>query len=273
MKSAYQITQGALLAVATLICFLPKAQSAIPDANGAYWGCYTKSGGALRVIDAGASCKSTETKITWNMVGQQGPTGATGPKGDTGPAGKDGATGPKGDTGATGATGPKGDTGAEGPAGKDGKDGSAIVVIDSTGKTVGHVIGIESEPNDGRTNVAININERVFYVTATRNGYYIDDGISYELPNCLGQAYLGIPNDKNFPGPFLVSIVMYGNILYGEVEQEIQLNVSYRSSMSASAPADQSCSNVGGTLEKAAPLEVIVDLDTLFTPPFEVVMQ
>ena len=40
-----------------------------------------------------------------NVIGPQGPTGATGPQGPTG------ATGPQGPTGATGPQGPKGDTG------------------------------------------------------------------------------------------------------------------------------------------------------------------
>ena len=45
------------------------------------------------------------------VVGPQGPKGATG---------EQGPQGPKGDTGAQGPQGPKGATGANGPAGKDG---------------------------------------------------------------------------------------------------------------------------------------------------------
>jgi hypothetical protein len=104
------------------------AYAAIPDAGGVIHGCYVKSGGSLRVIDATVTnCKSGETSLDWNQNGQpglpgpQGPQGATGPKGDTGakgdpgPQGIAGPQGPKGDTGATGATGPqgaKGDTGS-----------------------------------------------------------------------------------------------------------------------------------------------------------------
>ena len=104
------------------------AFAAIPGAGGVIHACYTKSGGSIRVIDAGVTnCKSTETSLDWNQQGQpgvagpQGIQGATGPKGDTGakgdagPQGIPGPQGPKGDTGATGATGPqgpKGDTGS-----------------------------------------------------------------------------------------------------------------------------------------------------------------
>jgi hypothetical protein len=54
-------------------------------------GCYSKSGGALRIIDATvAQCKSNETPISWNEVGLQGsigPGGPQGPQGATGAAG------------------------------------------------------------------------------------------------------------------------------------------------------------------------------------------
>ena len=104
------------------------AFAAIPDAGGVIHACYTKSGGAMRVIDATViNCKSTETSLDWNQHGQpgvpgpqglpgaQGPKGDTGAKGDVGPQGVPGVQGPKGDTGAkgdTGPQGPKGDTGS-----------------------------------------------------------------------------------------------------------------------------------------------------------------
>ncbi len=65
-------------------------------------GCYLKSEGSLRIIDASVTTsKATETAVDCNQQGQQAPRSA----------------GPKGDTGATGATGPKGDPGAQGPKG------------------------------------------------------------------------------------------------------------------------------------------------------------
>lgn len=56
------------------------AWAAIP-ANGVYTGCYMKSGGTLRVIDASQNCKSSETRITRNqqgIPGQQGQPGSPG---------------------------------------------------------------------------------------------------------------------------------------------------------------------------------------------------
>jgi hypothetical protein len=98
------------------------ALAAIPGAGGVISGCYTKTNGALRVIDtaAGQTCTNKELQLTWS---QTGPQGLPGPKGDTGAPGAQGlpgAAGPKGDTGAQGipgapgAQGPKGDKGDKG---------------------------------------------------------------------------------------------------------------------------------------------------------------
>jgi Collagen triple helix repeat (20 copies) len=87
------------------------AYATIP-ADGVIHGCYAKSGGALRVIDATVTgCKASETSLDWNVQGPAGPTGQAGPAGATGPAGPDGPRGPQG------ATGPAGPTGPEGPEG------------------------------------------------------------------------------------------------------------------------------------------------------------
>lgn len=65
------------------------AWAAIPDGDGVIHGCYLKSGGTLRVIDASVTnCKKTETAIWWN---RSGPPGDAGPQGEQGPPGPGGA--------------------------------------------------------------------------------------------------------------------------------------------------------------------------------------
>lgn len=67
--------------------------------------------GNVRIVQSAADCHSSETPISWNVVGPAGPpgaTGATGPQGPLGPQGPQGDPGPKGD---------KGDPGPQGPAG------------------------------------------------------------------------------------------------------------------------------------------------------------
>ena len=68
------------------------AFATIPDQHGVIHGCYTKSSGALRVIDTGnhATCASTETGLNWNQTGPKGPAGLKGPTGPTGPTGPGG---------------------------------------------------------------------------------------------------------------------------------------------------------------------------------------
>jgi hypothetical protein len=104
------------------------AWATIPDGTGVIHSCYAKSGGALRVIDAGVTtCGKSETSLDWNTkgaIGPQGPAGATGPAGPAGPAGLKGDTGPAGPPGADGAQGPKGDIGPQGPQGDPGPQGS-----------------------------------------------------------------------------------------------------------------------------------------------------
>ena len=48
----------------------------------------------LRVVPSAASCKPTETPITWNVQGPAGPAGSAGAPGATGPAGPSGSSSP-----------------------------------------------------------------------------------------------------------------------------------------------------------------------------------
>jgi hypothetical protein len=78
------------------------AVAAIPGPGGTIEACYTKTTGALRLIDSerGQTCHpSKELAIQWSQAG---------PKGDPGPAGPAGPTGPKGDPGAAGEPGADG---------------------------------------------------------------------------------------------------------------------------------------------------------------------
>lgn len=93
------VTGVAVVAVAGI------ATGAIPSASdGVIHACHEKPGlladpGDLRVIDkeAGQSCRSNETALSWNQrgpEGPQGPAGPQGPKGDPGPQGEPGPATP-----------------------------------------------------------------------------------------------------------------------------------------------------------------------------------
>jgi hypothetical protein len=98
------------------------ALAAIPGSGKVITGCYDKSTGQLRVIDAdaGKKCEKSEQQLTWNQLGQQGPKGE---KGDKGPKGDKGEKGPKGEKGEKGPKGEKGDRGPQGPKGEKGPKG------------------------------------------------------------------------------------------------------------------------------------------------------
>jgi hypothetical protein len=108
MNRTKRISVMAAVAGATVAVGVGVAWSQIPDASGVIHACYTRSGGALRVIDSGQNCSSKETSLTWNQAGQ------VGPKGDTGPAGPAGAPGVPGSQGIQGDTGPAGPSGVVG---------------------------------------------------------------------------------------------------------------------------------------------------------------
>jgi hypothetical protein len=54
-------------------------QAAIPDPSGVIHACY-RSNGNLRLVDK-SNCTSSETALTWNQTGPEGPSGAPGPQG------------------------------------------------------------------------------------------------------------------------------------------------------------------------------------------------
>ena len=97
---------GLVAATASCLVAAGVAVASIPDAGGVINGCYLKSGGTIRVIDASVtSCKASETAISWNQTGPMGPIGLTGPPG---PKGEDGLQGVQGIQGVPGASGVSG---------------------------------------------------------------------------------------------------------------------------------------------------------------------
>jgi len=95
-----------LLAALGLLAVAGTAAATIPDSNQVIHGCYSRSGGSLRVIDDGVTnCSKTETALTWNAQGPQGPQGIQGPKGDQGVQGVQGVQGQQGVQGPPGPSG------------------------------------------------------------------------------------------------------------------------------------------------------------------------
>ncbi len=106
--------------------------------------CRSKSTGALRVPTSGASCKSDEQALQWNVRGVAGPAG---PMGVAGPAG---ATGAPGSTGQAGPRGPTGATGPQGPAGPVSVDTLNGTTCTTAAGSVG-TLGVRTDPSGAVT--------------------------------------------------------------------------------------------------------------------------
>ena len=80
-------------AIAT-VALAGTAYATIPGGDGTIQGCYAKSGGTLRVIDASVTnCKAGETALNWSQKGIPGPKGDPGEPGPAGPQGEQGEPG------------------------------------------------------------------------------------------------------------------------------------------------------------------------------------
>ena len=77
MRFTQRLLQGVV--VVTLACSAGQALAAIPE-GGVFTGCYQKSSGIVKLIDAAttAACGNSEMKVTWSQVGPQGPQGIQG---------------------------------------------------------------------------------------------------------------------------------------------------------------------------------------------------
>jgi len=155
------------------------AHAGIPDQHGHVHGCFNKTTGALRAIDAGRQgCYSTETWLSWNVTGPQGAKGdqgVPGVQGQPGTAGTPGAAGAPGPPGPPGppGTGSAGSPGAPGPPGPPGSPGAPgpsgvrIVVIPAT--------DFGFDPTDVATTT---VGAGSYLVIATINTYVRTDGPS-----------------------------------------------------------------------------------------------
>jgi hypothetical protein len=83
---------GLLASLAVVVVAV--VQAAIPDPSGAIHACY-RANGNLRLVDK-FNCTSSETALTWDQTGPQGPAGAPGPQGPPGPQGQPSAPGSAG---------------------------------------------------------------------------------------------------------------------------------------------------------------------------------
>ncbi len=113
---------GAVLA----IVLVGGAAWAMAQASGQIAACVDNDKGKVSTLgfEENVSCDpDKETKITWSMMGPEGPQGEPGPQGPEGPQGPQGEPGPQGELGPQG---PQGEPGPQGPEGPQGPPGDAV---------------------------------------------------------------------------------------------------------------------------------------------------
>jgi len=211
--------------------------------------CAPKSGvGAVTVRPA---CKPNQVQLDPISLGLQGPPG---PKGDTGNPGPQGPAGPAGPT--------------------------ALVLVDSTGAKVGDVVGADTTmPN---VTIATAIGNQTVLLTAARSGFGSNSpGDFFEPPastystiyfsglHCSGPAY--IKPTMTAVLPWLRVVVREDRYAYIPASSTIE-DIVYQSAWLES-PSLSFCNDGPFAPPQTAHGVVatsVVDLFSLFTPPFDV---
>lgn len=222
--------------------------------------CAPKGGdGSVKVREM---CEKNETQLDPVALGLQGPPGPPGPMGAQGPQGEQGVTGPQGlqgERGLPGIQGEKGDTGPPGPAAK------TFAVYDANNNKVGDVISTSSPPATAM--IALQVDTHLLALSVNNNA--IDGSTSgpprFESTNCLG-APLVEPGSTHSIFPF-VTVAPPGRTIYLPDPAAIPRQFRYRSELNP-----EGCVPVDDLLV-GVPASVLLDLNTLFTPPFRVEVQ
>lgn len=92
------ILMGFTMAVVVLLGTVAMAASKKPSqpatpSSDVLTACVKKVNGQVRIISSGGKCLPSETAISWNVAGPQGPAGPAGPEGPAGQAGPQGPSG------------------------------------------------------------------------------------------------------------------------------------------------------------------------------------
>ena len=128
--------------------------------------------------------------------------------------------------------------------------------MDSKGKIVGSVAGALGFS----TTVLLKIEDRLIPVALLKNSYLRASSLFFELPNCQGTAWI-IPTPDT-----LVTNAMVrppGNTIYIAEEDVVPVQITIASLFGTI------CQSSSGKVE-AVPAVPVIDLDTVFTPPFSV---
>lgn len=142
-----------------------------------------------------------------------------------------------------------------------------LAVVDSNGKTVGKLIDLY-KGNSGSAIVALKANDFIFTVWIHRDAFEAAD-LCFESADCSGPALSCDCFDPPLLGAAQAVISTPGNTLYAPAAGATPRPVTLQSTLSS----DGTCQNLAGgfTCDVALPIQPLIDLNTVFTPPFRLV--
>lgn len=149
---------------------------------------------------------------------------------------------------------------------------SGLTVVDSTGTTLGRVVGTPSFWGVS-VSVPFRIEGQLFVLNVAINDYFgneDDDEVLFESADCSGQPFLDDPEDFGTdPLPILpvVAVNAPGNTVYLQVRGSAAETRLIQSGLHENG----NCYTDPDPFERrVVPALTVVDMDTLFTPPFSV---
>lgn len=149
-----------------------------------------------------------------------------------------------------------------------------VTVVDSKGKTVGTLLGglgmafVHAGHNIAFTpTVLLDVQGRLVPLDVAREGFYTDSILYYESTDCAGKPWIQEARVQ-FQPPFQgllpsVGIGLPGHTAYGPVNGSESQLITVRS-----ASILDRCGAFFAQV-RVVPTEALIDLDTEFTPPFE----
>jgi hypothetical protein len=141
-----------------------------------------------------------------------------------------------------------------------------LSVVDASGKTMGKLLDLY-KGNSGSAIVALKANDLIFTAWIHRDGFETGD-LCFESADCSGPAFACDCGDAPLLGAAQAAISAPGNTLYASAAGAIPRPVTFQSEIYS----DGTCQNVfGGSCDAALPVQAMIDLNTMFTPPFRLV--
>lgn len=210
---------------------------------------------------------------SWDLLAQagsngvQGTPGPNGAQGPAGPSGQDGAVGAQGPQGVAGPAGPQGPQGPAGTNGTNGVDGTSVTVVDATGA----IVGPASQYNVDYAQVLFLYHGKNYLIGINYTFHPNSDSFgTYLSADCSGPRYF-IYGSGPLPVGFAaieVGAFIHGSVVY---EQDFPNSFSFgEEGFFSYKDSNGYCYSYPyrSSDYKAVPVVPVVDLSTLFTPPF-----